>query len=156
MEYRGDFPPTPEERAGLRLAANADWLARAKKDGHAPGGPYHEYPDWEALDEKTMADDNRRALAAAKQAIEAERKRHKCYVCGRLDLPRHARWFVLWAALFLGVWLFFERKGGGGEMFGIIGVAAVGVAFGAGLHENSDEPDDEEELKRKFDATPHA
>ena len=56
MYYPGDIPPTPEERAALRLAANAGWLARAKKNGHAPGGPYQKYPDWEALDEKRMAE----------------------------------------------------------------------------------------------------
>jgi hypothetical protein len=50
MYYPGDVPPTPEERAELRLAANASWLVRAKKNGHAPGGVYHKYPDFEALE----------------------------------------------------------------------------------------------------------
>jgi hypothetical protein len=157
MNYPGDVPPTPEERAALRLAANAGRLARAKKSGHAPGGAYHKYPDFEALDEKLMADDNRKALAAAEKAIAGERKTHKCYICGRRDAPRYARWFGLWAAGFLAVWLYLSdnpRLGNDAPIFGLLGVAAIGAAFGAGIYE-SIKPEDEQELRKKFNETSH-
>jgi hypothetical protein len=31
MDYPGDVPPSPEERAGLRLSANAAWLEQSKE-----------------------------------------------------------------------------------------------------------------------------
>jgi hypothetical protein len=97
VNYPGDFPPSPEERAALSLAVNAAWLARAKAGGHtqseaaAPGV-------WEAAAEKMMERDNAAALAAARRDIAIERKAQKCYICGRRDLPRWARRYGLAAA----------------------------------------------------------
>jgi hypothetical protein len=155
MDYPGVIPPTPVERASLRLAANAEGLAELKKRGHAPGGSYHKYPDFEALDEKMMERDSRKCLAAAKKEIESERKVHKCYICGRRDLPRYSKWFVLWAVVFVGVWLYAPEVHPDAPIFGVLGALAAGAAFGAGMHE-AVKPDDESELRGKFNKTSHS
>jgi hypothetical protein len=150
MDYPGDCPPSPEERAGLTLAANAEWLARAKQEGHAPNGSYSKHPDFEAIDEETMERDNQKAVAAARNAIESERKVHRCYICGRQDLPRWGRWLGPWAGLFgLGLYLSPETI-----MLGYLGVAALGAFLAASVYE-SIKPEDEEQIREKFNKTPH-
>lgn len=84
MEYPGDVPPTPAERASLRLAASAAWLERIK----AGGDPQHT-----ASAEKHVAEQHQITLADAKKQIEAERKTHRCYVCGRSDLAAQSPCF---------------------------------------------------------------
>ena len=153
MDYPGDVPPSPEERAALRLAANAAWLARAKERGHAPDGIYREHPDVERHNEQMMERDNRNALAAAMKAIEAERKARKCYICGRRDPPRYARWFALWAAGLLGLGLYAYRVPDA-AFLGYLGAAAAGAALAAAMYEGI-QPDDEEALRKKFNETPH-
>ena len=152
MNYPGDFPPSPEERAGLRLAANAAWLARAKERGHAPDGVYKQYPNFEQADEQMMERDNRKALAAAARDIEAERKAHKCYICGRRDLRRYARWYGLWAAGLLGLRLLSNAPEV--TIVGYLGAAALGAALAAAVHEGV-EPEEEQALRKKFNETSH-
>jgi hypothetical protein len=64
MEYPGDFPRTPADRASILLAENAAWLARIKERGD---------PAHTAWAEKRVAEQNQIALASAKKAIEAPR-----------------------------------------------------------------------------------
>ena len=153
MHYPGDFPPTPEERAALRLAANVAWLLRAKELGHAPEGSYQKYPQFESLDEQRMERDNRNAIAAATKAIEAERKAHKCFICGRRDLPRYARWLAMWAAGLLGLQLYLADLPEF-AVLGYLGAAAVGAALVAAMHEGI-APDDEQALREKFHNRSH-
>lgn len=94
------------------------------------------------LDEQTMEEDNRNAIAAAARDIEAERKAHKCYIFGRRDLTCHARRFGWVTAGLLAV--FFSSNA---ALFGIIGALALGATFGAFVHE-SEKPDDEQELRQ--------
>lgn len=145
MDYPGDIPPSPEERAGLRLAANAAWLKRYKEQGQGNNS-------WA---EKHAEEDDARVVAAARKAIEAERKAHKCYICGRTDPPRWARMFGVAAAVLLGVYLYgSDRFPSDVAIYGLAGVAAVGAAFGSGMHE-SIKPDDEAETRRKFNKKSH-
>jgi hypothetical protein len=152
MSYPGDFPPTPQERAAYRLAANADWLARAKERGHASGGAYQTHPEFEKADERLMERDNGIALAAARREIEIERAAHKCYVCGRRDLPRYARGWGIAAAILIGLWIWTGEKS---VPLGVLGVLALGGAIGSGLHE-AQKPDDEEKLRKEFNEKPHS
>src|SRR5437870_12966055 len=97
MDYPGDFPPTPEERAQPRLAANAEWLARAKQRHALEGDRQVTLRDGRVttiaqLDAEMMERNNQKAVTAARKSIKAERAAHKCYICGRQDLPRMARW----------------------------------------------------------------
>ncbi len=152
MNYPGDFPPSPEERAALRLAANAAWLARSKERGHAPDGVYKDYPEFEKNDEWTMARDNQKALAAAAMDIDAERKAHKCFICGRRDLLRYARWFGLWAAGLLGLCLLSNAPEF--TIVGYLAAAAFGATPAAAMHEGV-EPDEEQAVRQKFNETSH-
>jgi hypothetical protein len=161
MNYAGDIPPTPEERASLRLAANDAWLARSKERHAREGDPQYTLRDGRVktgsqLDSEMMERDNGKALAAARKAIEGERKAHKCYICGRRDLPRYARWFGLWAAGFLAVWLYTSdtKLSNDAALFGCLGLVAIGATFGAAMNE-SIKPDDEQDLRRKFNETSH-
>ena len=147
MEYPGDFPPTPEQRAALRLAANAEWLARAKEDG----------PDWWAADaERMMERDNTKVLADARKEIERERKAHKCYVCGRKDLPRWSRGYACGAVLSIAVALYLSDRPEFAEFawIGYVGAALVGAAIAASMHEHS-EAIGEDEAQRRFNDSPH-
>lgn len=157
MSYAGDIPPTPEERASLRLAANAAWLARSRERHAREGDPQYTLRDGRVktgsqLDAEMYERDNSKALDAARKAIEAERKAHKCYICGRRDLPRYARWFGLWAAGFVAVWLYASDTK---LLFGVLGLVAIGATFGAAMYETI-KPDDEQELRRKFNESSHA
>jgi hypothetical protein len=98
-----------------------------------------------------MARDNQRVLAAARKAIEAERRAHKCYICGRRDLPRYARRWMLVALALFGLYAY------GGEKDAFLGLAAV-FALGGGvaavLYE-SIKPDEEDELRENLNRLPH-
>jgi hypothetical protein len=108
------------------------------------------------MGEKRMEQDNANAVAAARKAIEAERKAHKCYICGRSDAPRWARGFGVAAAVLLGVDLYgSERFPSDVAIYGLAGVAAIGAAFASGIHE-SIKPDDEAEARRKFNEKSHS
>jgi hypothetical protein len=145
MDYPGDCPPSPEERARLRLAANAAWLARIKEGRDA------QHIAWA---EKRMEQDNQTVLAAAQTTIEAERKAHRCYICGRSDLPRWSRWFGLWAAGLIGMWLYISETGRD-TVVGYFGLVALGAALAGGMYEGI-KPADEEEARRRFHGTPHS
>jgi len=156
MNYPGDLPPSPEERAELRLAANAEWLARAKQRHALEGDRQVTLRDgrvttFAQLDAEMMERDNQKALAAARKAIEAERTAHKCYICGRRDVPRYARWLALWAAAFFGLRLYGSNVPDA-TMFGYLAAAAGGAAFLAAMYEGI-EPDDEAAMRRK---SPHS
>jgi peptidoglycan/LPS O-acetylase OafA/YrhL len=147
VNYPGDIPPSPEERAELRLAANAAWLKRVK-EGHQDDASHI------AWAEKRMQEDNAKAVAAAKKAIEAERKAHKCYICGRTDPPRWARLFGLAAAALLVVYFYAtERFPHDAALFGLAGVAAIGAALASAAHE-AGKPEDEAEIRRRFNEKP--
>lgn len=144
MDYPGDFPPTPEERAAYRLAANAAWLTRINQRAGDPAG----------VNEEMMKRDNRVALAAARKAIDAERRSRKCYVCGRQDLPRYARRFGIGAVVFFGFTLLGSNDPRA-VIFGYLAAGVLGAAFAAGMYEGV-EPDDEEALRKKFNETAHS
>jgi len=146
MNYPGDCPPSPEERAALRLAANAAWLARIKEGRDA------QHITWA---EKRMEQDNQTALAAAKKAIEAERKVHRCYICGRSDLPPWNRLFGLLAAGLIGMWLYLSETGRDPGVVGYLGLVALGAALAGGMYKGI-KPADEEEARRRFHETPHS
>ncbi len=159
MDYPGDFPPTPEQLAELRLAANADWLTRARERRLQEGDPQFTLRDGRVkrgsqLDAEMMERDNQKALAAARKAIEGERKVHKCYVCGRRDLPRIARWFLLCAVGLWLVWLYLADTSRSIPILGYLAAAAAGAFVGSALHEN-EESDDEKDLRVKFNETSH-
>jgi hypothetical protein len=152
MDYPGDCPPSPEERAASILAANAEWLVRVKQKGHAPGGSYSKYPNFEAIDEETMERDNQRAVAAARNAIEAEPKVHRCYLCGRQDLPRWGRWYGLVAGFSALALYFAPNSTPETIIFGYLGAAALGAAISALMYEGI-KPETEELIRGKFDKT---
>jgi hypothetical protein len=158
VNYPGDFPSSPEERAALSLAVNAAWLARAKAGGHtqseaaAPGV-------WEAAAEKMMERDNATALAAARRDIAIERKAQKCYICGRRDLPRWARRYGLAAAGLFALPSFaptahamLAREF---VFFDYLGAVALGAALAAWMYE-AIKPDDEEKLRKRFNEQSHS
>jgi hypothetical protein len=101
-----------------------------------------------------MEQDNQTTLAAAKKAIEAERKAHRCYICGRSDLPRWSRWFGLWAAGLIGTWLYISETGRD-TVVGYFGLVALGAALAGGMYEGI-KPADEEAARRRFHDTPHS
>jgi hypothetical protein len=159
MDYPGDVPPSPEERAGLRLAANAAWLEHSKeqraqererpvtlRDGRVTTSSQ--------LDAEMIRRSDQRAVAAARQAIASERKAHKCYICGRQDLPRWSRLFAVSAAVLLGVFAYASDRTPDATIFGYVGVAAAGAAVAARMYE-SIKPEDEAEIRRKFNEKPH-
>jgi len=158
MDYTGDVPPSPQERAEIRLAASAAWLEHAKeqrarererpitlRDGRVTTSTQ--------LDAETIRRSDQKTLAAAKKAIEAERKVHKCYICGRSDLPRWSRLFGVSAAVLLGAYAYASDRTFDAAIFGFVGVAAAGAAVAARMYE-SIKPEDEAEIRRRFNRKP--
>jgi hypothetical protein len=159
LNYPGDLPPTPEQRAELRLAANAAWLARSLERRAQEGDPPITLRDGRVttgsqLDVESIERSNQKTLAAAKKAIDAERKVHRCYICGRQDLPRYARWFGLIAAVAFGMYLLLSETARETSILGYLCAAAVGAAFGSAMFENT-KPVDEAETRRQFNEKPH-
>jgi hypothetical protein len=74
---------------------------------------------------------------------------HKCYICGRQDLPRWSRLFGVSAAALLGVFAYASDRIPDATIFGYVGVAAAGAAVAAKMYE-SIKPEDEAEIRRKF------
>jgi len=158
MDYPGDFPPTPEERAGLRLEANAAWLARAKHHDDEAGNPPITLRDGRVttaaqISSDMMERDNRNALADARRGIAAERKVHRCYICGRSDLPPWNRLFGLLAAGFLGLYLYLSETNRGTGIVGFLAAATLGAAFASAMY-TSVKPTSEDEARERFDETP--
>lgn len=132
--------PTPEQRAAHRIAANAAWLARAKERGHAPGGSYTKHPHIEELDRKMMKRSDEKALAEARKSLETERKAHKCYCCGRQNLPRYSRWLWSGGIGFLVVYWWTSHIPDVAALPGLIAfpylaVLAIAAGVGSALHE---------------------
>jgi hypothetical protein len=159
MDYPGDVPPSPEERAGVRLSANAAWLEQSKeqraqererpitlRDGRLTTS--------NQLDAEMIRRSDQKAVAAARKSIEAERKAHKCFICGRKDLPRWSRFFAVLAALLLGVFAYASDRLLDATIFGYVGVAAAGAAVAAKMYE-SIKPEEEAEIREKFNGKPH-
>jgi hypothetical protein len=94
-------------------------------------------------------------LAAAKKAIEAERKVHRCYICGRSDLPPWSRLFGLLAAGLIGMWFYLSETGRDPGVVGYFGLVAIGAALAGGMYE-SIKPANKDEATRRFHDTPHA
>jgi len=159
MEYPGDFPPSPEERAELRLAANAAWLARSLERRAQEGDPPITLRNGRVttssqLDAERIERSNQKSLAAAKKAIDAERKLHRCYICGRQDLPRCGRWFGLAAAVAFGLYLFLSQTGRAASVLGYVCALAAGAGFASMMYEGA-KPVDEAETRRQFNEKPH-
>ena len=159
MDYPGDVPPSPEERAGLRLSANAAWLEQSTgqraqererpitlRDGRLTTSNH--------LDAEMIRRSDQKAVAAAKKAIETERKAHKCFICGRQDPPRWSRFFAASAAVLLGVFAYASDRTLDATIFGYVGVAAAGAAVAARMYE-SIKAADEAKIRKKFNAKPH-
>jgi hypothetical protein len=146
MDYPGDVPPTPAERASLRLAANAAWLARIKEKGDATP---------KAWAEKLMEQDNQAALAAAQKEIAAERKVHRCYICGRSNLPPWNRVFGVVAAVLLSGWAYLSDSGRDASFFGTVGLVALGAAIAGTLYRSIEPAKGEDEARQRFNEKPH-